>query len=335
MNYNSELDAILSRWPLGTVFSCSLVPLGDVNRNWLVRTSQGAYILREISQHRTIQDLLFEIKYLEHLKSQKFPYATPQPVSIDQSQKFVEHEGFYYCIYRYIEGKVKKQLDLSDLREIARMVALYHEILENADLENSASKTPQIAHTFVAEELAQFKTQIGTKNFKHAHDLKCLEYLDQLSRIHESLHDPSYSKCRTYPIHRDINPENLIWQEEALVGLIDFENVAIMNDTFLKDIGVIIQTCCYDRNDPVQTDLELASNLLKEYESSFSLQLSDLKFLPKILSAGAIEDFAYAYWQLIHDPARADLSRLDFYANVAVWHYQHKDQIVAILEENH
>jgi Ser/Thr protein kinase RdoA (MazF antagonist) len=214
------------------------------------------------------------------------------------------------------------------------MVASYHDILKNAELENAASKAPQIAHPFVSEELAQFKTQIGTKDFKNAHDLKCLEYLDQLSRIHESLHDPSYSKCRTYPIHRDINPENLIWREEVLVGLIDFENVSIMNDTFLKDISVIIQTCCYNRINPVQTDLRLASYLLKEYESGFSRQLNDLKFLPKILSAGAIEDFAYAYWQLIHDPARADVSRLDSYANVAIWHFQHEDQIAAILEEN-
>lgn len=333
MNSNSIFDDILSHWPVGPVSSVDLISQGNVNRNCLIKTSTGAFILRKISHYRTIQQLSFEIAYLEHLENQHFPYAIPQLISSNQDQKFMKYEGSYYCVYQYIEGEVKKQLNLLDLRAIAKMVTSYHEILKNSALENGLSKDPQIAHSFVSEELADFKKHIKAKNTKNTTELRFLEYVDRLLSLHESLHDPTYSKYRTYPIHRDINPENLIWQGEELIGLIDYENVSMMNDTLLKDICVIIQTCCYNRNNPVQTDLNLASYFLKEYETYASLQKEDLTLLPKILSAGAIEDFAYAYWQLLHDPARADLSRLDYYANVAMWLYQHEERILSTLEK--
>ncbi len=334
MSSTNSLKHILSNWSLGTVLSSTMIQQGDVNQNWMIVTSYDTFILKKVIFERTIPQLLFEFDYLEYLENQKFSYKIPKPLKTIHGQRFVEFQGFYYWIYRYIKGEIMKPLNLSNLREIAQMITKIHSILQSSDLDNNMLRDSQIAPTFVFNELIEFKIQITAKTNKKGNELKFLECIDQLLSIHKSLHDPTYSEYPAYPIHRDINPNNLIWHEGRIKGIIDFENVSMMNDTFLKDIAIIIQTCCNNRNNPIQTDLNLSSEFLKEYNKIFSLQKKDIRYLSMLFTAGAIEDFAYAYWQLVNDPIRGSLSNLDYYAKKALWHHQNTDRISTILAEN-
>jgi Ser/Thr protein kinase RdoA (MazF antagonist) len=144
----------------------------------------------------------------------------------------------------------------------------------------------------------------------------------------KSLDAREYSKLPTYPLHRDINPENTLWTNKKLVGLIDFENIGTMNDTVIKDISVMLQYSCRDKKQKHKLDLKLAKFFLNEYKKHRQLTDKEIGFLPDVITAGTIEDFAYAYWMLINDPKRAKLYRLKLYSKTAQWYHKNKLQII-------
>ena len=74
--------------------------------------------------------------------------------------------------------------------------------------------------------------------------------------------------------------------------------------------------------------MKLASFFLREYRKHHRLSDEEIAFIPDIITAGAIEDFSYAYWMLINDPKRAKLYRLRLYSQVARWHHKNKIEII-------
>ena len=110
-------------------------------------------------------------------------------------------------------------------------------------------------------------------------------------------------------------------------GKVD-EDALKAKDTTMKDIAGMLQYSCRDKRVRHKLDLKLARFFLKEYKKSHPLSNEEIKFIPDIVTAGAIEDFSYAYWMLIHDPERAKFYRLKLYSKVAQWYNKNKKEII-------
>jgi len=323
-----EIKMLLENWDIGELVSCRQAEKGVVNINWIVKTTQGKYVLRKVVHFTKVEDLEFELDYLTYLKEHDFPYRIPAPIRTKNKEDFLKFKGSYFWLYEYIEGKDIKRFGYSELRECAKMMAIYHKILENSTLDNKKGSGEVFNRKSVLEELEKFRTQILGKDKQDRKDRIFLKEASILIPLMRSLDGREYSKFPKYPLHRDINPENTLWKNKKLVGLVDFENVSTMNDTVIKDISIMLQYSCRDRKQKHKLDLKLAKFFLKEYKKYRQLSNKEIEFLPDVITAGSIEDFSYAYWMLVNDPKRAKLYRLKLYSQVAQWYNKNKQEII-------
>ncbi len=323
-----EIKTLLDNWDIGELVSSRQARKGVVNINWIVKTSRGKYVLRKVTQFTRISDLKFELNYLTYLKEHEFPYKIPAPIRTKNGELLLKFRGCCFWIYEYIEGRDIKRFGYSELRECARMMAIYHGIVESSCLDNKKGSGEVFNRKSVLEELEKFRTQILEKDRLDRKDRIFVKESSILIPLMRSLDGREYSKFPKYPLHRDINPENTLWKNKKLVGLIDFENVSTMNDTVIKDISVMLQYSCRDRKQKYKLDLKLAKFFLGEYKRYRQLSDKEIEFLPDIITAGSIEDFSYAYWMLVHDPKRARLYRLKLYSQTAQWYQKNKREIV-------
>jgi homoserine kinase type II len=324
----TEIKTLLENWDIGELVSYRRAEKGVVNINWIVKTTQGKYVLRRVVHFTTVKDLEFELDYLTYLKEQGFPYRIPAPIRTKNEKNFLKFKNSYFWLYEYIEGRGIKRFGYSELRECARMMATYHRIIEISGLDNKKGNGEVFNRKPVLEELEKFRAQILAKEKQDSNDRIFLKESSILIPLLKSLDGREYSKLPRYPIHRDINPENTLWKNKKLIGLIDFENIGTMNDTMIKDISVMLQYSCRDKKQKHKLDLKLARFFLKEYKKHRQLSDREIEFLPYIITAGSIEDFSYAYWMLVNDPKRARLYRLKLYSQTAQWYQKNKQEIV-------
>lgn len=308
-----EIEALLKNWDIGDLISHKQTRKGVVNINWVLKTTKGRYVLRKVAQFTSTGDLRFGLDYLAYLKEHGFSYRIPLPIRTKKRDPILRFKGSRFWVYEYIEGRDVKQFGYSELRECAKMMAIYHRMIEHSGLNNRKGGGDVFRRRAVLKELKGFREQILRKDKQDRKDRIFLEESSILIPLIRSLDGREYSKLPRYPLHRDINPENTLWKGGKLVGLIDFENVGTMNDTVVKDLSIVLQYSCRDRKQKHKLDLERANFFLREYEKLQGLSDREIEFISDIVTAGAIEDFSYAYWMLINDPKRAKLYRLKLY----------------------
>lgn len=322
-----EIKTLLENWDIGELISCRQAQKGVVNINWIVKTIQGKYVLRKVTHFTKLKDLKFEVNYLNYLKEHKFPYRIPAPIKTKNKENFLKFKGSYFWVYEYIEGRDIKRFGDSELRECAKMMAIYHKIVATSGLDNNQG-SEVFNRKSVLKELEKFRAQILEKDKQDRKDRIFVKESSILIPLMKSLDAREYSKLPKYPLHRDINPENILWKNKKLAGLIDFENIGTMNDTLIKDISIMLQYSCRDRKQKHKLNLRLAKFFLKEYKKHGQLSNEEIGFLPDVITAGVIEDFSYAYWMLVNDPKRAKLYRLKLYSKTAQWYHRSKQEII-------
>jgi len=322
-----EVEMLLKNLDIGDLISYRQAREGVVNVNWILKTTKGRYVLREVARFTTTNDLKFELYYLTYLKEHGFPYSIPAPIITKNGKFILRFKCSRFWVYVYIEGRNNNRFGYPELRECAKMMAIYHKTLESSDLNNKKGPGDMFKRKPILEELTRFRAQILKKDKLCRKDQIFLKESSILIPLIKNLNGSEYSRLPSYPIHRDVNPENTLWKNKKLVGLIDFENVGTINDTLIKDLSIVLQYSCRDRRQKYKLDLKLAAFFLKEYRKYHELSKKEIGFLPDIITAGFIEDFGYAYWMLVNDPKRAKLYRLKLYSRTAQWYHKNKTSI--------
>jgi Ser/Thr protein kinase RdoA (MazF antagonist) len=211
------------------------------------------------------------------------------------------------------------------------MMAKYHLLIERSNLNNGKKGSDLYNRTAILKEIEGFRTEILRGNQPKKYEVIFLDESARLTRVVRGLDENRYSNLERYPIHRDLIPENLLWKQGKLVGIIDFENVSGSNDPVVKDIAVTMQYCCRDRNVRYQLDPDLAKEFLQSYKQHRSLSNDEVHLIPDLITAGFVEDFAYAFWMLRNDPKRAKAHHLTLYSRAAQWSHRNRKRIAQAL----
>lgn len=323
-----EIIAILDNYNIGTFISCKAIEKGEVNYNWIVKTTEGKYVLRKESSFKKLPDLEFQFKYVTYLKARKFPYNIPVPLSAKDGRNYFKSNRSHFWLYKFIEGRIRTIFGRKELRQVTEMMAEYHHLIEQSKLDNGKGNGDAFGRESVLKELKMFRSGVLRKAERDQKDEIFLEEIPELIDLLESLDERQYAQLKRYPLHRDITPTNILWRENKIVGIVDFENVSLMNEPTIKDVAVMLQYSCRDKKHQHQLDLKLGKFFLEKYGKYHTISNEEIKFIPDIITSGAIEDFAYAYWMLINDPKRAKLYRLGLYSRVAKWHLKNKRLII-------
>jgi len=328
-----EVKDAIPAWNIGQVVSCEHIRKGEVNHNFLIRTVRGNFILRQVSHshHKTSSDLEFELAYLDYLKQASFPYQIPSAVATTNGSLFITVYGHFFWLYKFLEGTVVSRLNESRLTQLARMMATYHLLIERSNLNNGKPASDLYNRTAVLKEMEDYRTEILKGNRTSGNEVTFVAESARLTRILRGLDENRYMKVGRYPIHRDLIPENLIWKQDKLVGVIDFENVGGSNEPVVKDISVTMQYCCRDQKVRHQLNIGLARRFLQSYTKDRPLSDEEIHLIPDLITAGFVEDFVYAFWMLRNDPKRANAYRLTLYSRAARWSHSNRERIFQAL----
>ena len=322
----NQIENILNNWNLGKLKTFKKAIKGVVNHNWIIKTTKGKFILRGVVFHKKLKDLKFELKYTDYLKRKKFPYKVPSPITNKKGKFLFKFGKNYFWIYNYIKGRDIKRFNKRHLNEIAKMMGKYHHLIEKSKLNNGRGKGNPFVKNIILKELNGYKSMILKKRKIDKKDKVFLNELLKVYPLLKGIKTKEYSKLKRYPIHRDINPENTIWNKGKLIGVIDFETASEINEPLVKNLVVMIQYSC--RIGKNKIDLNLFNYFIKKYKKHHSLSNKEIKFIPDIITAGAIEDFTYQYWMFMNDPTRVKLYRLNLYSKMAQWSNKNKEKII-------
>jgi Ser/Thr protein kinase RdoA (MazF antagonist) len=103
---------VVSAWDIGRVLTWRLIKRGEVNHNYIIKTLEEKYVLRQVSHshHKTTSDLRFELAYLDYLKNAGFPFDVPSAIPTQNGRLFVTVQDHYYWLYKFLEGTVVSSL---------------------------------------------------------------------------------------------------------------------------------------------------------------------------------------------------------------------------------
>lgn len=322
-----EIIRLLAEYGVNKVIGYKKARAGVANHNWIIYAKTGKFVLRGVSVWKKPKDLAFEFKYINYF-NKNLSYKVPQPLQNNHNTFITKYKNRLFWLYPLIDGKIVEVFSTDELREVARLMSEYHKILIKSKLDNK-KKTTKPSSPLILKELMEHRKKASAK--KQKHDCVFLSEVDDLIEIYSKIKPKVYFNLKAYPLHRDINPENVIFKNGKAVGLIDFDNVSFYKEPLIKDIVVLLMYSCRNKRDRKKLDLEKARFFLKEYQKYRKLSLEEIKLIPDLATSTAIEDFCYVQWLFENDRRRAKLYRLKLYANIARWFWNNKLLIIKAL----
>ncbi|CAF1034187.1 unnamed protein product [Didymodactylos carnosus] len=352
---NSDIrHLLLTYWP--HIFQSSsndlLISLisqpGSVNTNWRIclPSTTTSYVLKRLKHEQNPQ---YELNYL--IDFQKYldtSFQVPQPVPLSSSQAiFIEYNNHFYWLYEHINGIIHKtDFNEKQLLSLATCLSKYHRFLITHD--PPLHKTEQShRRQELLDELVTSVKMITSEKQQQSETLEIdlvedyiFDCYPQLSKlIKESLrkHQTVTTTNRSYPIHRDIRPGNVVWNDNNnVVGLLDFENVdANVCNTLWSDLAICLLTFCCSDDDQSQSDMIKIQILLDEYLKQVFNGLSiptstKHEFINLILDEMilcSIEDYLFLYWQYRNEREKFQgLNEMKLYYKRSIWHYENKSK---------
>ncbi len=305
-----------------------------VNHNFIIGSTEGKYVLRQVSHvhHKSSRDLEFELSYLVYLKQSNFPYRVPSAIPTRNGSLFVIVQEHYYWLYKFLEGRVVERLNRSHPAQLAQMMARYHTLIEKSNLHNGKPASDLYNRAATLREIEEYWKEILRKTKVNRKENVFLVESARLTRILRGLDDGPRSSIELYPIHRDLISENLLWKQGKLAGVIDFEHVSETNDPIVKDLAVTMQYCCRDNKVKNRLDMDSVSRFLQAYREYHPLSDNEVVLIPDLITAGFAEDFVFAFWMIRNDPKRAKQSEeegygLTLYSRAAQWSHSNRERI--------
>ncbi len=210
------------------------------------------------------------------------------------------------------------------------MMASYHQTIERSNLNNGRLALDLFNRTELLKAMEDYQSEIGRNQNSRVDEVFLRESV-RLTPILAGLDGSPYSNLKRYPIHGDINPGNLVWEDDRLTGVLDWENVSTTNGPTVRDIATMLNNTCRDPKVKYQLDLERSRRFLLSYKQYHPVPDREFRLIPDLMTAGSIEDFLWAFWMLKNDPERARAERLTRYSIAARWSHSNRDMITKTL----
>jgi homoserine kinase type II len=213
-----ELKRVLNFYNLGELERAFRVEQGVVNENWIVETIQGRYFFKKRHPELRNADLIrAQHGLIKHLRRSGFP--TPDIIPTRRNETLLILDGEFYEIQELIVGKPYQQNNSAHLIAAANALGFYHAHVQSFMSQDLCSVGRLYCPTvltsnllFLSEdsELCQGPVvDLVEALASHAADLS--------SRL------SSFKQLPHLVIHGDYHAGNLIFKNDCIVGLVDFD----------------------------------------------------------------------------------------------------------------
>ena len=300
-----DLEAILADYDIGSPRSFKGIAEGVENSNFHLQTDRGGYILTLYEKRVSAEDLPFFLGLMEHLATHGI--ACPQPVRSRSGAQWMSLNGKPAALLTFLDGVSLRRPDASHCAAAGKALARLHDAgagfaikranaLGPAGWRKLAKDTEKNADTVMAGLAALIQST-----------------LDGLQAWPSSL--PSGI------IHADLFPDNVLFVNGEVSGLIDFYFAC--NDSFAYDIAVMLNAWCFEQDGAF--NVTKAKGLLSAYRQHRDLTSDEIAALPMLARGAALRFLLTRLYDWLNpDPAalvrpkdpRDYVKRLRFHASV-------------------
>lgn len=233
------LQKIANAYQLGKLVGHARTITGGFQHDlWQFETTQGVYVVKKI-RTRVYQGLLTK-RYLNYAHATAHQFAQAgidlvDALAVDGDYVF-QHQDEMYLVFPWMAGEVISAEDASlwHAEKIGQLVAQLHAV----NLEQDIIEYPEPW----SERTIMSESKEWHMDYLQSHALMC-----------------------TSPVisHRDINPHNVLWQQDRAI-LLDWENVGII-DRGIELLGVALNWANITTDEP---DLEMLVKVLQTYKET-------------------------------------------------------------------
>ncbi len=255
---SADIDAIAGLFAIGSVTGWRVIEAGTINSNYAVDTADATVFVR-VNEGKQEDDVAYEATLVDQLAAAGV--STPRPLAAAE-RRYAVHGGKLISAFPWVPGGHIAVTDTTPVHTAAVGAALAQLHLAGLDVDvperlgiytfdrivdryqgfcDSADPALAAANTAIADEIDWLRSQQAVR-----------------------------AAASRGIIHGDLFRDNVLFDGDELVALIDFEQAS--TGSFAYDIAVCINAWCYRNND---FDKQLVAGLIEGYERTRPLTVGD------------------------------------------------------------
>ena len=262
---NEDARALLEHYTLGQLENLEGIAQGVENTNYFLTTTTGEYVLT-LFEHIPRADLPFYVGLMDHLAHHEI--ACPAPMRRDDGEMLGEVNGKPAVIVSRLPGAPNADPDEDACRAAGALLGDLHVagVEYDAALENWRGRKwrEDFAARLAPELTASENALIGAEN------------------RYQSMHDDAVLPQGI--IHGDYFHDNVLWDDEGGVGVIDFYFAC--DDALLYDVAIAVNDWCVNRN--ATLDHARAHAFIEGYRHRRPLEDFERELWPVMLRRAAL-----------------------------------------------
>lgn len=326
----NQIFKILENWKISE-FEQERISRGESTHNWMIRTRNGNYILRNAGSDRDHID--FQNFILKELHNYNLSYSTPIPIEVNNST-YLELGKQFYVLYKFIDGEI---LDHSFKKPLAKdigiLVAKYHQAVSKIDYGFKKVRKKSLFDNYaITCSLQKSAEIIKRKRNKHQVDELFLLNLNTILQTYNNipLKDiEGIKQLDRIPCHCDLNIENIILQSGKIVGLIDFGGISVEPRLFDFQNAVV-----YIAGSSGRIDYPKMDAFVRGYFSVWPISASEITFMYSLMLADLALTLSWIFEQRRNENCRVKNSEAMFRINLFDWLIKHDSEFRKWIERH-
>lgn len=265
---DDDVRAIARELDLGTPARLVPIAAGTINSNFALETETGRWFVR-VNEGKSEEDCTWEAALVVELAAAGLPVPVPREAM--DGRRFAVHRGLIVNAFAWQAGRHRApgEVSAADAAAIGETLARMHIV---------ASARPRTTwrdgiYQF-ADIVARFESFRDSRDPALAHAIEVLA--DEFAWL---TRQAGVRAAATHGvIHQDLFRDNVLWDGDRLVAILDFEQAS--RGSFVYDLAVAVNDWCWDRP-------EIARVMIAAYDRAQPLTREDRQALPVELRAAA------------------------------------------------
>ena len=264
-----NLNTFLEDYSLKEIQSFEGINEGIQNTNYKIKIDAKDFILTIYENINSIDDLDFFLSLMNYLSSKGI--KCPIPIENSKSNYVGEIKSKPAALLTFIDGKSTLNIKKDHTFEVGKVLAEMH--LNTRD--------------FPLEKINDLSVDGWEKLL-----IKNKNKIDKFEKnLYKKIEDKIIIIRKKWPkdlpsgvIHADLFPDNVLFKDGKVSGLIDF--YFSCTDYFTYDLCICINAWCFNYKNEFQIDL--FQNLLKGYQSIRKLEEEEINAIPVLCHASSL-----------------------------------------------
>ncbi len=269
---DDELNGFLAAYDIGRLLSMKGIAEGVENSNFLLRTEASSFILTLYEKRVKADDLPFFISLMEHLSQRGL--RCPQPVRSRDGPVLGRLAGRPAAMVTFLEGlSIRRPLPPHCAAAGAALADLHTLGADFGQVRGNALSLEAWRPLFETARAGAETVASGLTGF-----------------IEDELATLEASWPRGLPsgvIHADLFPDNALFLDETVSGLIDFYFAC--TDAYAYDLAICLNAWCFEPDGSY--NMTKGAAMIAAYQAHRRLSAAEIEALP-LLARGAALRFA-------------------------------------------